>query len=1321
MPNVLHIIEYLDLGEASRSTIASAKYAAQQGQLDHALLALAGADEDAAHLVKEARLNLLIAPDKGEREKHIGNADIVAISYSNSPHIQAFLRSPLPAMRLIIGYHTAGDRPPRVVPPAVSIMADLNIAGCPNDATNDPFFGATTDLRVTERTAAVYDGADFECVSNVLHASHEGFNVGYIEDIDFGRMHPEFVRMSASIDIPDVSFVICGDRLQTILQQQVQALGALDRFDFKGDVADIASVLGTLDVFGYPLREDAPASALLSLQEVMYSGIATVAFQRGGIQHLICHNDTGLLVRSSEDYKRAIEYLYNNPLERQRLGRNAAEYASRRLGAENAARTLNVLYERLLQQPKRPHAWNCSPETLTPGETKDAAAPSTGRLFVDALGEHAGAFRQSLLGGPAAIEADRSIAATSDMEARAGFLRYRAFDETDPHVRLWAGLIFEQQGNLAAAVSEYAAAIEHGLSDDWRVQWYLGRTLAGNGKETEARRIYASIRAQAPEFDEITGDARFNEKSAPTLSFSIAPNISSQQNREMPDRDYRVTAIVSTYNSEAFIDGCLHDLVSQTLYKKGELEIIVIDACSEQNERAVVERYQAYYDHIYYERTPKRETLYASWNRAIKQARGRYITNANADDRHRHDALETLAGYLDAHPQFALVYPGQIDTSIPNETFDTTRSTKLLNWPPYTYSELERHCIIGSQPIWRRSLHDVYGYFREEFKSAGDYEFWLRIGKEEMFFRYPETLGLYYRNPEGIEHGSDDSKRETLQIWHEYGMFERGIPLILGGRLVTRAQIASVGQPPAQAAADAEKPAFDRLIVRFEEALQHKKYQLAVETAHLALVHYGELPYPHVLLAIALRQMQNYAPALEALHRSIEVAETPEALLELLLLSKETGNAPEAQQTEAYIRQKYPSWNDRLDTLAGIPPERDESDLARPAKVEDLDYSTMDFHDLKRHFEKQLRVDDAEQIERLAQAATRRFPKHHEAWLLRAASHRLNGELDEAQVALQKSLLIQDSVDALLELLQLEIALDNEEAALQIARHVLLHYPDLADQVPAHMHERVSETPGAILFTPEIKNFMPIGRQKTNRLMPEDYCLVSYPQSGAGYMRSLIASTLLQYKGHTVHPDQTPVPIHDVIPDLHLHNVGDTWTRENGLSFRLFKCHDLAGVARQPIIYVLRHPIETLESYYRYHLDKPLLRQNMNVSCDTFCLSKMDEYRAHLAAAIQLRKAMPDNILLVSYESLREAPGHALERAMSFIGLEVGEATMQLAIAHCTYEFNVQNKPQHDAVLLADSDETMLTPETKSLIEEALMPIYREAQASDQILPVSIP
>ena len=118
----------------------------------------------------------------------------------------------------------------------------------------------------------------------------------------------------------------------------------------------------------------------------------------------------------------------------------------------------------------------------------------------------------------------------------------------------------------------------------------------------------------------------------------------------------KVSAIVSTYNSEKLIRGCLEDLLSQTLYKKGQLEIVVIDSNSQQNEGAIVKEYQQKNHDIKYIRTEQRETVYAAWNRGIAAAQGEYITNANTDDAHRKDALELLARALDAYPEADLAY-----------------------------------------------------------------------------------------------------------------------------------------------------------------------------------------------------------------------------------------------------------------------------------------------------------------------------------------------------------------------------------------------------------------------------------------------------------------------------------------------------------------------------------------------------------------------------------------------------------------------------------------------------------------------------------------
>ena len=48
--------------------------------------------------------------------------------------------------------------------------------------------------------------------------------------------------------------------------------------------------------------------------------------------------------------------------------------------------------------------------------------------------------------------------------------------------------------------------------------------------------------------------------------------------------------------------------------------------------RSIVGEFQKRYSNITYHRT-ERETLYAAWNRAIGLARGRYVANANCEQR----------------------------------------------------------------------------------------------------------------------------------------------------------------------------------------------------------------------------------------------------------------------------------------------------------------------------------------------------------------------------------------------------------------------------------------------------------------------------------------------------------------------------------------------------------------------------------------------------------------------------------------------------------------------------------------------------------------
>ncbi len=212
---------------------------------------------------------------------------------------------------------------------------------------------------------------------------------------------------------------------------------------------------------------------------------------------------------------------------------------------------------------------------------------------------------------------------------------------------------------------------------------------------------------------------------------------------------YRVTAIVSVYNAERFLQACLEDLVAQSIFD--ETEVIIIDAHSPQNEKQIAEQFTQKYSNITYIRTPEREGLYASWNRAIKIAKGEYITNANADDRHAPHAFERLAAELDAHPNVALVYADSRITNTENALFHSAPVVGHMRWLAYDHINLLRRCEMGPQPMWRRSVHDSVGYFDESFTVTGDYDMWLRIAEHYPMRHIPEELGLYLRYDNNLE------------------------------------------------------------------------------------------------------------------------------------------------------------------------------------------------------------------------------------------------------------------------------------------------------------------------------------------------------------------------------------------------------------------------------------------------------------------------------------------------------------------------------------------------------------------------------------------
>ncbi len=231
-------------------------------------------------------------------------------------------------------------------------------------------------------------------------------------------------------------------------------------------------------------------------------------------------------------------------------------------------------------------------------------------------------------------------------------------------------------------------------------------------------------------------------------------------------------ALVSIYKGADFVVGCLQDLLEQTAFEQGRMEVLLVDSASPGGEFARIADTVRQHRNVFYTRSCERESLYRAWNRGGRYSRARYLSNANLDDRHRIDFFERLGRMLDVEAEVQLVYAAQYLTSQANEPFSTHQPARSWGWPDYSLQQLRIGNHVGSQPMWRRSLHQRIGWFEERYRIAGDYDFWCRIAHEVGPLKlYPAHVGLYYFNGSGIEHGDPlRSELEVAEICSRYGI-----------------------------------------------------------------------------------------------------------------------------------------------------------------------------------------------------------------------------------------------------------------------------------------------------------------------------------------------------------------------------------------------------------------------------------------------------------------------------------------------------------------------------------------------------------------------
>jgi glycosyltransferase involved in cell wall biosynthesis len=235
----------------------------------------------------------------------------------------------------------------------------------------------------------------------------------------------------------------------------------------------------------------------------------------------------------------------------------------------------------------------------------------------------------------------------------------------------------------------------------------------------------------------------------------------------------KVSIITSVYDGDEYIRPFLEDITKQTIFED-KCELILINANSPGKEEPVIQEYlEKYPDNIIYRRLEEDPGIYAVWNMGVEMSSGEYLTNANLDDRKASNSIEMHARELCVSPETDLVYSDMLITDKPNETFKLNSSEgRAYSFPNFSYDSLRMTNMPHAAPMWRKSYHDKYGLFDDNYKSAGDWELWLRGASQgSKFKKINGSYGLYYFNPKGISTNPENfswKRVEEQEVYKKY-------------------------------------------------------------------------------------------------------------------------------------------------------------------------------------------------------------------------------------------------------------------------------------------------------------------------------------------------------------------------------------------------------------------------------------------------------------------------------------------------------------------------------------------------------------------------
>jgi hypothetical protein len=189
--------------------------------------------------------------------------------------------------------------------------------------------------------------------------------------------------------------------------------------------------------------------------------------------------------------------------------------------------------------------------------------------------------------------------------------------------------------------------------------------------------------------------------------------------------------------------------------KKYELELI----------KNFQKRYPGRLQHIIGDKV---KGLYNSWNLCAKNAKGKYLAVWNVDDLRTKNSIEMQFNLIKS-ADTGFVYGNYTDVIKFGD-----QDGNFVDFSKFKKDELLRSMILGPFYMFKKDLWSKIGFFDEQFKIAGDFDFAIRLALVSKGRMVVENLGYYLNSQKGLSTKPNRLQNiEKDQICFRYGIFDK--------------------------------------------------------------------------------------------------------------------------------------------------------------------------------------------------------------------------------------------------------------------------------------------------------------------------------------------------------------------------------------------------------------------------------------------------------------------------------------------------------------------------------------------------------------------